>query len=408
MRSRIKPTKRSERIQSLDILRGFAVLGILIMNIQSFSMPGSAYSNPLAYGDLTGINKLVWIVSHILADQKFMNIFSILYGAGIILVTSRAELKTGKSIGLHYRRTFWLLILGLIHAHLIWYGDILVAYSISALILFPLRKLRPSVQFIIGVFLFSIHSIIYLFFGNTINYWPSESISETAQSWAPTIERINYEIEMITGTLSQQVQYNSAVATYLETNYFISLYGFWRVSGLMLIGMSLYKCGFLIANKSNAYYKKVTLIVLPTGFIIVIIGVIKNFNADWNWTYSMFLGSQFNYWGSLLISIGYISLIMLFSKYSYLNSFKKRLASIGQMALTNYIVQSVISVLIFFGVGFSLFGQVDRWIQVLIVLAIWFLQLLWSKPWLNRYRYGPLEWLWRSLSYGKIQALINK
>ena len=164
MRSRIKPTKRSERIQSLDILRGFAVLGILIMNIQSFSMPGSAYSNPLAYGDLTGINKLVWIVSHILADQKFMNIFSILYGAGIILVTSRAELKTGKSIGLHYRRTFWLLILGLIHAHLIWYGDILVAYSISALILFPLRKLRPSVQFIIGVFLFSIHSIIYLFF----------------------------------------------------------------------------------------------------------------------------------------------------------------------------------------------------------------------------------------------------
>ena len=337
-----------------------------------------------------------------------MNIFSILYGAGIILVTSRAELKTGKSIGLHYRRTFWLLILGLIHAHLIWYGDILVAYSISALILFPLRKLRPSVQFIIGVFLFSIHSIIYLFFGNTINYWPSESISETAQSWAPTIERINYEIEMITGTLSQQVQHNSAVATYLETNYFISLYGFWRVSGLMLIGMSLYKCGFLIANKSNAYYKKVTLIVLPTGFIIVIIGVIKNFNADWNWTYSMFLGSQFNYWGSLLISIGYISLIMLFSKYSYLNSFKKRLASIGQMALTNYIVQSVISVLIFFGVGFSLFGQVDRWIQVLIVLTIWFLQLLWSKPWLNRYRYGPLEWLWRSLSYGKIQALINK
>ena len=159
---------------------------------------------------------------------------------------------------------------------------------------------------------------------------------------------------------------------------------------------------------SYAYYKKVTLIVLPTGFIIVIIGVIKNFNADWNWTYSMFLGSQFNYWGSLLISIGYISLIMLFSKYSYLNSFKKRLASIGQMALTNYIVQSVISVLIFFGVGFSLFGQVDRWIQVLIVLAIWFLQLLWSKPWLNRYRYGPLEWLWRSLSYGKIQALINK
>ena len=107
MASVLSPTKINERIQSLDIIRGIAILGILIMNIQSFSMPGSAYSNPMAFGDLNGINKWVWILSHVFADMKFMNVFSILFGAGIILVTSRSEIKTGKSAGLHYKRTFW-------------------------------------------------------------------------------------------------------------------------------------------------------------------------------------------------------------------------------------------------------------------------------------------------------------
>ena len=150
MKSSLSPTKLNERIQSLDIIRGIAILGILIMNIQSFSMPGSAYSNPMAFGDLNGINKWVWIVSHLFADMKFMNIFSILFGAGIILVTSKSEIKTGKSASLHYKRTFWLLILGLLHAHLIWYGDILVTYALCAFILFPLRKIKPSIQLLFG------------------------------------------------------------------------------------------------------------------------------------------------------------------------------------------------------------------------------------------------------------------
>ena len=129
MKLSLTPTQVHERIQSLDIIRGIAILGILIMNIQSFSMPGSAYSNPMAFGDLNGVNKWVWVISHVFADMKFMNIFSILFGAGIILVTSKSEIKTGKSAVLHYKRTIWLLIIGLFHAHLIWYGDILVIYA---------------------------------------------------------------------------------------------------------------------------------------------------------------------------------------------------------------------------------------------------------------------------------------
>ena len=403
MKSSLSPTKINDRIKSLDIIRGIAILGILIMNIQSFSMPGSAYSNPLAFGDLNGINKWVWILSHVFADMKFMNIFSILFGAGIILVTSRSEMKTGKSAVLHYKRTFWLLIFGLFHAHLIWYGDILVTYALCAFLLFPLRKIKPSVQLLLGIFIFSIHSIIYVFFGLTLDEWPSESLSEMAQSWTPALERINFEIGMITGTLSQQIQYNSAVATYLQTNFFLSLYGFWRVSGLMLIGMALYKLDFFISDKFKTNYYKLLLVALPIGFALIIIGVINNFNADWDWKYSMFLGSQFNYWGSLFISIGYLSVIMILVSSNILSSSKNRLAAVGRMALSNYISQSLICITLFFGIGFGFFGHIDRWMQVIVVLFVWILQLILSKPWLEKFKYGPLEWMWRSFTYGKKQ-----
>ena len=407
MKLSLTPTQVHERIQSLDIIRGIAILGILIMNIQSFSMPGAAYTNPMAFGDMNGINKWVWIISHVFADMKFMNIFSLLFGAGIILVTSKSEMKTGKSAGLHYKRTIWLLIIGLLHAHLIWYGDILVIYALCALILYPLRKIKPSIQLLLGLIIFSIQSIIYLFFGATLGEWPADTLTELAQSWAPNMERINFEIGMITGSLSQQIQYNSAVAMYLETNFFVSLYGFWRVSGLMLIGMALYKIGFFTANKSNTYYCKLIYILFPLGFTFIIIGVIKNFNADWNWEYSRFLGSQFNYWGSLFLCIAYLSIFMIFTNSNILKSLKNRFAAVGRMALTNYILQSFTCTILFFGIGFGLFGQIDRWHQIIIVTFIWTLQLICSKPWLEKFRFGPLEWVWRSFTYGKKQKFIK-
>jgi uncharacterized protein len=125
------PTVSANRIISLDILRGVAVLGILIMNIQSFSMPSAAYINPTAYGDLTGLNKWIWILSHLLASEKFMSIFSMLFGAGVVLFTGNAESRGSNSAALHYRRMGWLLLFGFIHAYLLWYGDILVSYSIA-------------------------------------------------------------------------------------------------------------------------------------------------------------------------------------------------------------------------------------------------------------------------------------
>ncbi|NQZ12499.1 MAG: hypothetical protein HRT35_35545, partial [Algicola sp.] len=157
------PIQQTTRINHLDILRGFALLGILLMNIQGFSMPGAAYLNPTAWGDLQGINLFVWSFSHLFADQKFMGLFSILFGAGICLFADRAEAKYGKSAALHYKRNLWLLLFGLIHAHFIWYGDILYSYALCSFWVYLLRNKSVRFLLISALLCLSIASLYSLF-----------------------------------------------------------------------------------------------------------------------------------------------------------------------------------------------------------------------------------------------------
>ena len=398
----IHPVYKKDRIVSLDILRGIAILGILIMNIQSFSMPGAAYLNPMAYGDMTGINKWVWTLSHVFADQKFMTIFSILFGAGVVLFTENAEGRSGKSAGLHYRRTFWLLIIGLLHAHLVWYGDILVAYALCGFIIYLFRKVNPKVLLILGIFIISVHTIIYLFFGFSMDFWPPESIAETQQSWLPPAETLQAEINAYTGSFSDQLAQRSGSALFLETFVFLSTF-LWRAGGLMLVGMAFYKWGILSAKKSKQFYVTGFIISWIIGLSVVIYGLFQHYANNWSMEYSMFIGSQFNYWGSLFVSFGIMCLVMLMAQSNRFNDLKKRMAAVGQMALTNYLMQSFICVLIFY--GFGLFGSVERIWQLIILLGVWLVQILWSKTWLNNFRFGPFEWLWRTLTYLKKQPL---
>lgn len=398
------PTTQKERILSLDVLRGFALLGILLINIQSFAMPSSAYLNPSSYGDLTGINKWVWIISYVLGDMKMMAIFSTLFGAGVMLVIERARSRTGNPTSLHYKRMFWLLVFGLIHAHLIWSGDILVTYAVCGMFVFLFRNKSIKTLIILGLVFIGIHSLIYWFFGFSLQFLPEDQIAEMTADWAPSDSMQSEEIAKITGSLSEQIGTNSKNALLIETFVFFILF-FWRASGLMMIGMALYKSGILSAAKSSAFYKKGMLWGWLLGFPLVIFGVYQNFAQNWSYDYSMFLGTQPNYWGSLGVSFGYLCMTMLMVKSDSFSWLKQRLAAAGQMAFTNYISQSVICVFIFWGVGFGLFGQLERIYQLLIVIAIWILQLSWSKPWLDKYRFGPLEWLWRSLTYGKRQTL---
>lgn len=398
------PVAPKERIVALDFLRGFALLGILLMNIQSFAMPFAAYFNPTAYGDLSGLNLGVWLGSHIMADSKFMTIFSMLYGAGIILITSKLEEKGRSAAGLHYKRTFWLLVIGLAHAYLLWYGDILVTYALTAFVLYFFRKLSPRWLIVLGIIVLSIGTLLEMGTAVGLPTFPPEVMTQFQQDWQPSADVIAEEVAIYqSGWLGQMADRVPASIEMQTVAFFF--YNLWRAGGLMLIGMALFKLGVLTARRSNGFYIAQLVAGFGLGLPLIIWGLVNNFNVGWTLEYSRFIGSQFNYWGSIGISLGYIALIMLIAKSGRFEKVIRPFAAVGRTALSNYLFQSLVATFIFYGHGLGLFGQVERTGQLAIVLAIWAVQLVISPLWLKYFRFGPAEWLWRSLTYGKLQPM---
>ncbi len=399
------PVAPSQRIVAIDVLRGFALLGILIINIQSFSMPWAAYFNPTAYGDLTGVNRWVWVLSHILADQKFMTIFSLLFGAGIILLTGRLEERGQSAWRIHYRRNIWLFLFGLVHAYLFWSGDILVLYALCAAVVFWFRRLSPPWLIVGGLLSLSVPSALIWIGSATIDSWPPEQYSEMLADWQPATVAIQQELAAYRGNWLAQME--ARIPQSLESQtYALFFWGFWRAGGLMLIGMALYKWGVVTAKRSPRFYATMAVVGLAVGLSAAAYGVQQNFVHNWNMAFSRFgPGFQFNYWGSLLVSSGYIGLVMLWVQWGGLARIQAALAAVGRMALSNYLLHTLIATTIFYGHGFGLFGSVDRTGQVIIVFAIWAFQLVWSPLWLHYFRFGPAEWLWRSLTYWKPQPM---
>jgi uncharacterized protein len=396
------PVSQAERIDSLDVLRGFALLGILVMNIASFAMPFSAYFNPTAWGDITGANHWVWLFSHLLFDQKFMTLFSLLFGAGIVIFSERAAARGRSAAALHYRRTFWLLVIGAAHAYLLWYGDILVLYAMCALILYPLRRLSPKWLLPIGVVMLAVGSGFSLLAGLTLPQWPPEAVAEITEFWAPSAEKIQEEIAAYTGPWSGQMAHRVKMSFSFHTGYFLK-WGFWRAGGLMVLGMALFKLGVFSAKRSRRTYFTMLVAGAVVGLLLIHTGIYRNKEVHFDVRYSFFLGAQFNYWGSLFLSAAYIGLLMLWCQRGAGGWLKQRLRAVGQMAFTNYLLHTLICITIFYGPGLGLFAQVNRVGQISIVLAIWVAQLLYSPWWLKRFRFGPFEWLWRSLTYWRRQ-----
>ena len=401
------PVEASDRIESLDVLRGFAVLGILVMNIQAFAMPGAAYFNPTAYGDLNGLNFFTWLASYLLVDQKFMSIFSLLFGAGICLFADRAEARSGRSVGLHYRRMFYLLVFGLIHAYLLWSGDILVAYALCGSVLFLLRNRSPHALVVSGLVVFAVASVLSIGIGMTTEFIPEKDVAEIVAAWAPDATKIEAELLAYRGGwFAQQAQRVSD--TLVMHTMALPTELLWQSAGIMLMGMALYRWHILSAVRNDRFYCCLALIGFGVGLPVVAAGAWWNFAAGWNWERSMFLGSQFNYWGSLAMAFGYVGLVMLAVRRGWFSALQMRLAAAGRMAFTNYIAQTLICTTIFYGHGFGLFGRIDRWQQAIIVIAIWVIQLWWSPLLMRRFRYGPLEWSWRALTYWRIPRTIAR
>jgi uncharacterized protein len=398
------PVKAGERIESLDVLRGFAILGILLMNIQSFSMIGAAYFNPTAYGDLTGVNRLVWILSHLLADTKFISIFSMLFGAGIVLFASRLEGRGISPGQMHYRRVFWLLLIGLVHGFLLWPGDILTVYSIVGMIVYLFWRRSPRALLITGSIVTAIVFPLYMMANFGLQFAPPEALEGFRAFWSPGAEEVAAEVAGYGGSWVQQMTFRSReMISMLTTTFFFFM--LWRTGGMMLIGMALYKWGVLSAERSRRFYVWMMTIGFVAGFPLVGLGIVRRFADGWSLPYSFFNGSLYNYAGSAFIALGYIAVIMLIVRTGAFELARRRLAAAGRMAFSNYLLQTIICTTIFFGHGLGLFGSVPRWGQLLVVLGVWIFELWFSTFWLERFRFGPAEWLWRSLTYMKAQPM---
>lgn len=398
----IEPAAPTERIESIDVLRGVALCGILMVNIQLFAMIEATLFNPGAYGDLTGANLGVWVAMRLFFDQKFMTIFSPLFGAGIALMAERASAAGKGSAGRHYRRMFWLALFGLSHGLLLWYGEILFLYSICGSLAYLFHRLRPRWLLPIGLFVLSIAAAFSVLGGLSLPTWPEEARQSMLADITPAPADVDAEVAAYRGGWSAQMEYRVPAYTNFITMVLL-FWGLWRAWGLMLIGMALMKLRFFSASWSRRAYATTAALAGGLGFALVAWDVRHNWNR-WDELETFFLGQQFNYWGSLGVSLAYAALVMLWCQ-GGTSRLKSAFAAVGRMALTNYLLHTLICTTIFYGHGLGMFGKIERVGQAAIVVSIWILQLTLSPLWLERFRFGPFEWLWRSLTYWKLQPM---
>lgn len=400
------PTPPAERILGLDVLRGFALLGILIINIQVFAMPFTALNNPtvyasaMPYGEFAGANYLVWLVGHIVAERKFITLFTLMFGAGILLFTQTKD--ESDVLGLHYRRTGFLLAVGLVHAYLLWYGDILVPYALCGLVVVFVRDWEPRQLARTGLLLVAVPSLLYIISGLSPG-----TTQAVASQWAPAESTLLAEVETYRSGWLAQLDHRVSTAFAQQTSGFISVV-FWRTSGLMLGGMALYKWGVLTNERSATFYRRLLAGSLAGGLSLTLAGVWYVESVDWAARESLFLGSQFNYWGSLLLAGAYIAGVMLFTRRFGGGVVTTALSAVGRTAFSNYLLQTLVATSIFYGHGLGLFGSVTRVEQAGIVIAIWVGQIIVSVVWLRYFRFGPMEWLWRRITYGRRPPLRKK
>ena len=390
------PTPPSDRITSLDALRGFALLGILVINIRVFSMPEQTLLNPNVYGDFTGLNYWTWFLGHVFAQAKFITLFSALFGAGVLLFVESKEEKGQDAARLHLRRTAVLIAIGLLHAYLLWYGDILVTYGLTGIFLLFVRDLDARrLTTLAGVFLLFVPAI-ELFAAVSIG---GEAI---AAQWQPAEAAIREQVATYRGGWLDQMSHRVSSSFQRQTSGFIGQ-SFWRVGGVMLLGMALYKKGVLTDERSTAFYRRLVAGGV-VGVGIVVAGVAYVEANDWSAGAALYW-RQFNYVGSLLVAGGYVGLVTLFVRWRGEGLATRALAAVGRTAFTNYLLQTVVATTIFYGHGLGLFGSVSRVEAMGIVVAIWAVQVPLSVLWLRYFRFGPVEWVWRTLTYGEAQPM---
>lgn len=417
------PTMGKSRIQSIDTLRGVALCGILLMNIIAFGLSFSAYFNPVADGATEGINLTTYMTMDILVEGSMRTIFSMLFGAGVLLFTNKPESEEARTRSLWYRRTWLLVAFGMIDAYLLlWVGDILYVYGMVGLLLYVVKDYPPqklifmaaTIIIVAFVFHFSSHIQIRAVWQDVVEIEAQlEGGTATAeqQEVLDRWEQIKVDQQESLEVAAQDIEvrsagYGATFIAFLPINLFLHTVGlvfgtFWDALCMMLIGMAFMKWRVFDASHSLRFYGMMMVlgfgIGLPVNYYEVATFVETGFATHWNVsslrpTYDI---------GRLGMAIGYIGLVMTICKLELFTRLRSALSAVGQMALSNYLAHSVICAVLF--IGFGWIGQLERYQIYYVVLAIWIFQLITSPLWLKHFRFGPVEWLWRCLTYGKRQ-----
>jgi uncharacterized protein len=389
-------------------------MGILLMNIISFAMPEAAYFSPAAYGGTSPPDVISWAIMSVLVDSKMRGLFSMLFGASMLLVFERAEAAQGDGKSVHRRRMVWLLLFGLVHYYLIWLGDILTLYALCGLVGIGLLHKDEAQLRRIAIWLLSIN---FLIFGALmIGLWMLKGMAmqpgadpELVKNFAEVMAEFGgANSETIAKSMAlYQSGYFEIVHHQLTEGLFIPVISFLvgglETLGLMALGMMFFRNGFLTGDWDDVRYMKTMRIAysigIPGQIALVVWGLVSGFDtltvigSMWAWS------APFR----IAVMIGHAALAMLLIKKFAKSAIMARISAVGQAAFTNYLGTSILMTILFYGYGFGLFGQMSRWQTYLVVPIVWVIMLLWSKPWLGRYRYGPLEWLWRSLARGQMQ-----
>ncbi len=407
----IAPVRQTERIQILDILRGFALFGILLVNMALFSRPFQSILFPMAADAPWYDRAAEWLI-HFLGEGKFYSLFSLLFGLGMVLLMERVESRGGRFVSLYIRRLLALLLIGIVHAILIWPGDILIVYALLGFPLLLFRKARPRTLLIWAVILI----VIPLLLTAAIT-----GLMELARTMPEAGEQI--DLGLAQAKASYLADIARANQVYLQGNYLEVTaqraydYGSMALTSFFFMGfnvLAMFLIGAYFAKRhifnDLAAHRPLFRRLLVVGLVIglatnalyasLIIGVQR---IDLSPT--MLLATVSQSIGAPLLSLAYASIICLLALRPAWLRILQVLAPLGQMALTNYLLQSIISTLIFNGYGLGFFGRMGSAAGILLTVVIFLALIPFSHWWMKRFRYGPVEWLWRSMTYLKAQPM---
>ena len=393
------PVGEAERLDYLDILRGLAVLAIFAVNIKAMLAPFPYYSNASLWAG--EYDRIVAAIQAFVIEDKWRTVFTALFGAGLALIAERAEIRGAGSLGLIGRRLFFLFIFGLVHLLAIWMGDILFAYALCGFLAMWFRNTAKKTLFRWATIFLSIALIWNTLFAIGPAAIPEVRAEIEPFLWGTDPKYIHETTAQMLGGIDGHFDARITSAFEYIFMYFIAGGHWLEMLAVMLGGMWAYRTGFFTGAASTKTYRRALIFGLGAAFICDTARwtLLNYYNWDFAaYSYLQILNQFDGYFGA----VGYSGLIGLLVKSGWR---PRAVAATGRMAFTNYIACSLVGTTLAYGHGFSLFNALTNLQLLLITFATWISILVWSPLWLAHFRFGPLEWLWRSLTYGALQSI---